>query len=117
MEEKRAASYGWLRATKWRMLVVLAMDEDELNPTLIVKRVKRYDCCITLSTLNRVLKELMMAGVVVCADTSLYRGRPYTLTSLGLAFRERLLVDSDYGLEAIRREAIAKLQDPSISDS
>jgi len=105
MEEKSLVSYGWLKANRCRRLVVMAMEEDELSPTQIVKRGKKYNGYISLSTLNRVLKELMQAGVVKCTDGSMYRGRPYSLTPLGQAFRERLLVDEDYGLGTIRKEA------------
>lgn len=82
----------------------MAIDEEELNPTQIVRRAKRFDSRIVLSTLNRVLKELMQADIVRCTDSSLYRGRPYTLTPLGQGFRERLLQDSDYGIEAMKNE-------------
>jgi DNA-binding HxlR family transcriptional regulator len=105
MPEDRTVSYGWLKANRCRRLVVMAMEEDELSPTQIVKRSRKYNGFISLSTLNRVLKELMQAGVVRCIDASMYRGRPYSLTPLGQAFRERLLADEDYGLGAIRKEA------------
>ena len=102
MEKRDVASYGWIKATKWRRLVVLSIDEDELNPTQIVKRIKRYDKCIRLSTLNRIIKELTCGGVIICTDTTMFRGRPYSLTPLGHGFRERLLVDVDYGIEAMK---------------
>ena len=102
MEKRDVASYGWIKATKWRRLVVLSIDEDELNPTQIVKRIKKYDKRIRLCTLNRVIKELICEGVVVCTDSAMFRGRPYSLTPLGQGFRERLLVDVDYGIEAIK---------------
>ena len=88
--EKGVGTYAWFKSAKRRRIIVMSMTEDGLNPTEISKNTRKYGNRITLPSINRVLKELIKVEIVACTDTSIYHGRPYSLTPKGKAFQERI---------------------------
>jgi len=44
--------------------------------------------------LSGTLKELISAEIITCTDTSVIRGRPYSLTSKGKAYQVKLMAST-----------------------
>jgi len=88
--ERRFGSYAWLKFGSKRRVVVMAMTEEEMFPAEISRNTKQYGKRVTLCNLSGTLKELISAGIITCTDTSVIRGRPYSLTPKGKSFQERL---------------------------
>jgi len=86
----RFGSYAWLKFGSKRRVVVMAMTEEEMFPAEISRNTKQYGKRVTLCNLSGTLKELISAGIITCTDTSVVRGRPYSLTPKGKAYQERL---------------------------
>ena len=88
--DDRFGSYSWFKFGSKRRVVVMAMTEEDMFPAEISRNTRQYGKRITLCNLSGTLKELISAGILRCTDTSVVRGRPYSLTPKGKGFQERL---------------------------
>lgn len=92
---ERFGSYAWLKFGSKRRVVVAALVRDDMFPCQISRGTMAFGKRVTLCNLSGTLKELTKAGIIICTDSSVVRGRPYSLTPKGKAFQARLRTE-DY---------------------
>jgi predicted transcriptional regulator len=76
--EKNWEKIGYVLAGKYRIQVLLSLNERPMTPKEISRRTNLY-----LSHVSLTIKELTKSGLVECLTPNLRRGRIYSLTSMG----------------------------------
>ena len=76
--EKNWDKIGYVLAGKYRIQVLLSLNERPMTPKDISRRTNLY-----LSHVSLTIKELTKSGLVECLTPNLRRGRIYGLTEMG----------------------------------